>query len=331
VPYWAQQQSRAARPPGWTFARPKNGDRICPVEPDEGIPQADRQPGRCSPTPGRARIADLWRAAVLGAAILVGRSVPTAYAPPVTGVPLFDELMANAWRPAVSEVFGGWRYRWTGGVTRRANSALALGGEDLDGLILKAENFYRERGANTMVQLSTASAPQGLASRLEERGYQQHARTLVQQAAALDVAAGTEPQPYNIACSVTATDEWFEAYWSVEAARGRDGFDATVCRNVLLAPALPAAFVAAYADGRVVGTGQLVIERGWAGVQRMTTAPNHRRRGVGRVVLRALATEALRRHVERMYLAVEASNEPALSLYASAGFEAAHEYSYFIE
>jgi ribosomal protein S18 acetylase RimI-like enzyme len=256
---------------------------------------------------------------------------PAAYASPVTGVAFLDELMANAWPPAVTEVFGGWRYRWADGVTRRANSALALGGEDLDLLTSKAADFYRERGAKPMIQLSTASAPQGLASHLNELGYQASARTLVQHAATAKVAARTASAPYSIVAATTTSDEWFETYWSVEAARGRDGADATVCREVLLKPNLPSVFVSATVDGRVVGTGQLVIERGWGGIQCMATVPSHRRRGMAQAVLHALATEGQRRGVERLYLAVMADNAPAAALYASAGFDITHEYSYFVQ
>lgn len=248
----------------------------------------------------------------------------------MAGVPLLDELMANAWRPAVTEVFGGWRYRWADGVTRRANSALALGGEDLGALTRRAEEFYRARGAKAMIQLSTASAPQGLASLLDECGYQEGTRTLAQQAATVDVAAKTVQRSYNIVAATTTTDEWFDAYWSVEAARGRHDSDARLCRDVLLNSGLPSLFVAARVDGRVVGTGQLVIERGWGGIQCMATVPRHRRQGVGQAVLHALAIEAHRADVERMYLAVMADNQPAAALYASAGFEVTHEYSYFV-
>lgn len=249
----------------------------------------------------------------------------------MVGVPLLDELMANAWRPIVTEVLGGWRYRWADGVTRRANSALALGGEDLDALVLRAEQFYRERDLCTMIQVSTASAPKGFAELLAERGYRHQARTMVLQAAISDVAARTSSQSYEVVTSSTATDGWFEAYWSVEATRGRPASARTVCRDVLLRPGPSAAFVAVCDGGRVVGTGQLVVERGWGGVQCMTTVASHRRRGVAQSVLHALAREAVRRDVERMYLAVVADSEAARALYASAGFEVVHEYSYFVE
>lgn len=127
------------------------------------------------------------------------------------------------------------------------------------------------------------------------------------------------------------TDEWFEVYWSVESIRGRGGNDIAVCREFLLNAGLPTAFAAARHGGEVVGVGQIVFEQGWAGVQCMATAAGHRRRGVARAVLNALAEEANRRGVTQMYLAVMADNDGAKALYERAGFYPAHEYTYFTQ
>ncbi len=122
--------------------------------------------------------------------------VLAAYAARMTGVPVLDELMANAWRPVVTEIVGGWRYRWANGVTRRANSALALGGaagEDLEARIAKAEAFYRDRTTQTMIQVFAATAPQSLVPLLRERGYQPCSRTLVEYATTTEVVGRTRP------------------------------------------------------------------------------------------------------------------------------------------
>jgi ribosomal protein S18 acetylase RimI-like enzyme len=248
------------------------------------------------------------------------------------GVPLLDEFMANAWRPAVVETYGGWRYRWAGGVTRRANSALALGANgSVAELVARAEAFYGKRAAPTLIQVTTASAPPSLVAHLQARGYRSTARTLVEKAATRDVVDRTRPSAYEIEITEGPTDEWFDMYWSVEATRGRYDTDKAVCRTVLLASGLPTAFAAARRGSEVVGVGQLVIERGWGGVQCMVTDPSHRRRGVAKAVLGGLAEEALRREVEHMYLAVMADNDAATSLYERSGFEVVHEYSYFTD
>lgn len=246
------------------------------------------------------------------------------------GVPLLDELMANAWRPVVVENHGGWRYRWAEGVTRRANSALAIGNNgSIEELVARAEAFYVERGAPALIQVTTASAPQSLVTYLQERGYQSTARTLVEEATTRDVIDRTRQCAYEIEITEAPSDAWFDTYWSVEATRGRTDADEAVCRGVLLAPDLPTAFAAARHGSDVIGVGQLVIERGWGGVQCMATDPTHRRRGAAKAVLNGLAEEALRHEVRQMYLAVMADNAAATSFYENAGFGAVHEYCYF--
>lgn len=246
------------------------------------------------------------------------------------GVPLLDELMANAWRPVVAEVHNGWRYRWANGVTRRANSALALRtNARVEDLVARAEAFYGERGAPTFIQVTTASAPQSLGAYLQERGYRSTARTLVQDAATRDVLDRTRPRAFEIEMTEAPTDAWFDTYWSVEVTRGRTDADEAVCRGVLLAPDLPAAFASAREGSDVIGVGQIVFERGWGGVQCMATNPTHRGRGVAKAILNGLAQEALRRDVGQMHLAVMADNAAAISLYESAGFSVVHEYCYF--
>lgn len=246
-------------------------------------------------------------------------------------LPLLDELMANAWRPTVEETHGGWRYRWADGVTRRANSVLAREThERVEALVDCAEGFYRERGAPTLISVSTASAPRDLAAHLQARGYRSTARTLVQQAVTRDVTDRFRPT-VEIEISETPTEEWFRVYWSAEAARGRGDSDMVVFRDLLLVPGLPTLFAAARRGSEVLGVGQLVIEQGWGGVQCMATDPSHRGQGVARAVLNGLAMEAARHGVGQMYLAVMADNFPARALYGRSGFRTAQEYCYFTD
>jgi len=248
------------------------------------------------------------------------------------GSPPLDELMANAWRPVLEEARGGWRYRWADGVTRRANSVLALGADgNVEELVDYAEAFYGQRGAPTLIQVSTASAPQGLAAYLQVRGYRSTARTVVEEAATQHVVDQARSS-VEIEITEAPTDEWLRAYWSVvEAIRGGKGPDIAVYRDFLLAPGLPTAFAAVRRGSQVIGVGQLVIERGWGGVQCMATDATNRRQDVASAVLNGLAKEALRRGVGQMYLAVMADNDAATALYDSAGFRTSHEYSYFTE
>ena len=62
----------------------------------------------------------------------------------------------------------------------------------------------------------------------------------------------------------------------------------------------------------------------------MRTAPDHRRKGLARRVLRALLAEAAGLDARRAWLQVEADNTPAIALYADEGFEPAYRYRYWV-
>ncbi len=56
---------------------------------------------------------------------------------------------------------------------------------------------------------------------------------------------------------------------------------------------------------------------------RIATAPEYRRRGAGRLLLRALIAETKKRDIHDIFLEVRSSNEAAIKLYSSEGFERA--------
>jgi ribosomal protein S18 acetylase RimI-like enzyme len=238
-----------------------------------------------------------------------------------------DQRIADAW-PAAETEADGWQYRWTYGLTRRANSALAFAAELPVERVAHAEAFYNARGAVPRVLLSTALGTGDLPQVLACRGYTPAHRTLVMTAETTTVLTATE-EVWPVATSLSPTDVWFDTYWTMEAERGRSPQDAVVYRSVLLAPSLPTVFALATIRSAPVGTGQLVIDEGWAGIQCMATCPGHRQRGAGTAVLHALARSASAADVQKLYLAVMASNTAAHHLYERAGFGTAHEYSYW--
>ena len=79
-------------------------------------------------------------------------------------------------------------------------------------------------------------------------------------------------------------------------------------------------FVARDGDG-IVGTGALTPQAdGSAIVSRMSTAASHRRRGVARAVLTALAVAARERGSIRLVLGTNADWQDAIAFYTAFGF-----------
>lgn len=75
-----------------------------------------------------------------------------------------------------------------------------------------------------------------------------------------------------------------------------------------------------------MATGQAVLEKGWAALQCMATRTAHRGQGAASAILVSLADGV---DAERMYLAVQADNQPAIALYERDGFSFVHEYEYW--
>jgi ribosomal protein S18 acetylase RimI-like enzyme len=238
-----------------------------------------------------------------------------------------DERIADAW-PAADTEDDGWRYRWTYGLTRRANSALALTMEHLDRHVARAEAFYRERAATPRVLVSTALGDEELLKLLASRGFSPADGTLVMTARSRDVA-GTTDAAWPAETSPFLSADWFDAYWRVEAERGRTAQDAVIYREVLLAPSLSTVFALVRVGMEPIGSGQYVADDDWAGIQCMATHPAHRRRGVAEAILNALARAAASSGIESLYVAVMADNPAARRLYERAGFEEVHQYNYW--
>ena len=68
-------------------------------------------------------------------------------------------LQHRAWPAAHEEALGGWRLRFTAGVTRRANSVLPHGPAppDIEAAVARVEVAYAERGLDPRFLISPAA------------------------------------------------------------------------------------------------------------------------------------------------------------------------------
>lgn len=233
----------------------------------------------------------------------------------------------RAWPAAEVEQRGGWRLRFTNGVTRRGNSVWTYGPggpRDLTAQVAHAESFYSERGIRTMFQLGPLTAPPELDSFLEERGYAIDAPVSLQTAG----AAGVASLAARSGSTLRVAEEPDEAWWSLAGAGGRFRDISHVYRALLGRMPGRVCYARAECDGATVATGLGVAEGPWLGVYSMLTAPAFRSRGIARTLLGALGRFAVDAGAERLYLQVERENPAARQLYARAGFEEVSGYHY---
>jgi GNAT superfamily N-acetyltransferase len=242
---------------------------------------------------------------------------------------LLEELSANAWPPAVTQVLDGWLLRYASGVSRRANSVLALPGADagdFEARLRVVEEFYRRRGLPARFHLSPAASPADLDQRLEERGYRFDCPTAVQTATLADIARRLpEGAEQRVELSRTPDEEWFRIYYTTHPW---DVVDQEVRRGILARVGPRTAFATLRRNGEPVAVGQGVMERGWLGLFSMSTHPDHRRQGAATELVRALTAWGQKFGAESCYLQVMDESSAALELYRKLGFETLYHYHY---
>lgn len=241
---------------------------------------------------------------------------------PATAMSTFERLIDHAWPAPYQEVFDGWRLRYAGGVTKRANSVWAAAEpDDPMKAIAAAEDFYETRGLPVVFSVSpAASCPPDLDALLAERGYAVADPTLVM---TRDLS-GAQPSARGVALSDRPSDEWLGRWWSVDG-RYPDGLPAAV--EILTG--VPATYATA-GDGDRMGVGRSVRHGDWLGIYCMAVAPEARRQGLATMALEALLDQGRAEGARRAYLCVTDRNIAARALYERAGFDVAGAYHYRI-
>jgi GNAT superfamily N-acetyltransferase len=267
-------------------------------------------------------------------AVIEGRDgvleVPVAHiaiarqAHPSTGEILaLEAICAHGWQAAETAQVGGWLLRADHGFTGRANSALPLGRpESLDETLRLARAWYAGRGLPLKIQ-SPLPARRLLDNELSERGFDEDPDVHVL-AARVDMLDLIVPVDFEITSQ--PDDEWLSAYHY----RGRGALPPDA--RELIARHDRALFFSVREHGRCIAIGRGAVDDQWLGITAVEIAPDRRRQGLGRTVLAGLVGAARERYgATRVYLQVSSDNQPAVSLYLSAGFWHHHDYRYRTE
>ncbi|WP_169984610.1 N-acetyltransferase [Microbispora sp. H10836] len=232
----------------------------------------------------------------------------------------FDLLVDEAWPAPGRAEDGGWVYRHAGGVTKRANSVLALGERtDLPEAVGRAERFYAGLGQPCVFSVGMG-ASRGLDDELGRRGYRLVDPTLVMTrpltSGGLAAGAVVEDAP---------SERWLHTWWSVDGGRHRDtGEIPARTWGERILSGVPAGYV--LLDEGAVGRG--VPQGRWLGIYCMAVEPRVRRRGLGAAVLRTLLAWGEGHGADSAYLVVTEANAAARALYEREGFTVAGRYHY---
>ena len=233
-----------------------------------------------------------------------------------------EELAFRGWPALETQDRAGWRLRFAGGYTKRANSINALGPDaqaDLSTL-QSLEAAYRERNQAPVWRLSPL-APPSMGDILSARGYRTIERSLLQ---VCPLHAGFAAAP-EVRIHARPTPAWIEAFCTHSPVRPehRD-----VMRRMLAAIAAPAGFAFVEAEGRPMAMAIGAVQGDHMGLFDVLVMPEARRRGLARKITESLYAWAWGHGARFAYLQVVATNQAAMPLYAGQGFRTVYGYEY---
>jgi ribosomal protein S18 acetylase RimI-like enzyme len=232
-----------------------------------------------------------------------------------------EERAFRGWPALETRDVAGWRLRFAGGYTKRANSINALGRETQSGPGIPAalEAAYRERGLLPVWRL-TPLAPPAMRDLLVPPAHRIIERSLVQVAPlqsgfAADPDVRIEPRP---------NPRWVDAFAKYSPVAPQH--QATM--RQMLAAMPKAGFALVENSGEPMAMAIGVVDGDHMGLFDVLVMPQARRRGLARRVTESLYAWAWREGARFAYLQVVATNAAALPLYAAQGFRTVYEYEY---
>ncbi|RZM03193.1 MAG: GNAT family N-acetyltransferase [Variovorax sp.] len=248
---------------------------------------------------------------------------------------LLEAAAFAAWPAESAFDVRGWHLRLDHGYTKRANSANATDrSEPLSDLDIDAiEARFASRGLTPAFRLPDTIPASGAIlahdARLARRGYAACDRSLVMTRAlapgdiARDACASRDPDADPRL--VPDPSAWLDAFGAVA---GQGAADLAAHRDILRRVAQPCVGVVAGRAGQPLGCGWSVRVGPRVGLFDIATRVGHQRKGHARRCCQALMAWGARQGARTAFLQVLASNEPAIQLYRSLGFDIAYGYAY---
>ena len=224
-----------------------------------------------------------------------------------------EETCLNAW-PALREVLlDGWLLRFSGGLTRRANSANPLG-PLAHAPRHDCEALYRRQGLPTIFRVLSLIDP-SVDERLAAAGYTSEGDSCVLHSDIQGIETARDPDVWVLS---QATPDWFAA---MAALQNHATEQADTYRRIIGQLAIPAAFAALSVDGEIAALAYGAIHNALLCYGSVITDSRRQRRGYARRVITSLAAWAKEQRAEGACLEVEDGNRPARALYDAIGLK----------
>lgn len=218
----------------------------------------------------------------------------------------------------------GWLLPLDAGTVGRAHSAVPLhhGAHD-PALIDTIAQRYRDAALRPVFRLPDLPTFDAWWPALVARGFRREQPTLTQ-TGALDGLLALANDADGVSLDARPDAAWMAMF----LGEGLDPVDGA-SRSNALSRAEGTLFASLREGGQTVACGAACYAQGWLSMHGLRTAASQRGRGLAGRMIRAMALEAQRRGIARVFLQVDGSNAPALALYRRAGMSTAWSYAYW--
>ena len=266
-------------------------------------------------------VVDLDASAVTAAKVVPPAPVRPGWQVPDLSPDDMQRICWAGWPAREHEMLGDWALRAHGGITGRANSAMAVGspGMPLPDAIDAVREWYVARDLPPLLQLPLADP---VNAAMAEHGWERLHVTIVQVAPIAPLIAATAPRDdLQVVLEAVPSATWQSLMHDLDT-------DDTESHLEILTGPERVGFATLFKGDEPVGIGRVSVEGTWAGVTSVDVAPSARRQGIGSAVMRALLTWAQQQGATASYLQVRAANPAALRMYAALGYVTHHPYNY---
>lgn len=236
-----------------------------------------------------------------------------------------EELSMNAWPSLQTCLYDGWVLRVSSGYTKRANSINPLYSSsiDLNKKIEYCEGFYRKLGMPTIYKITSDSKLVLLDNILKNLGYCKIDETSVR---IIDLNVHNSTKNPTTEVLYELTQEWVDGY--IMTTKIVNENTKLVLKSMLSNIIGKTVWVTHRVEGKAVGFGYGVIDKGYVGIFDIYVDESFRGKGYGKAVMNKILSEAKELGANRAYLQVVVGNTVAENLYYKLGFEELYRYWY---
>lgn len=240
-------------------------------------------------------------------------------------IAFYEELQNNAFPALQNLMYDGWSIRFGGGFTYRVNCANPMYPEALPMAekLAYVEALYRKSGLLAIIKLHEGMEP----GRLEEAealldglGYGTERRGNI---FLCDLTGFSKKPGHTVCIQSVMDDDWLDGFLTMNGTAAAQREAAVSMLKNIRYPILAASIME---DGRMVGCGLGVMERGNVGLYDIFVDGNYRRRGFGGDICTAIMNAGKTAGCERAYLQVLSDNQGARALYRELGYWETYEY-----